>query len=779
MTVTYSLDVSSSTFCGIHKLLFRWKGSIWKSIWPELLLWLCCYAALSILYRFALSKTQQIQFEDLCVFFYTYGDYIPLTFLLGFYVNAVFGRWSEIFNNLGWIDSPALLISTYVKGDDETARKIRRNIIRYMVLTQAMVFRDVSMSVKRRFPTMDHLVTAGLMTENELKEFDSIVSPQLKYWVPMNWVFCLIRKARELSMIESDIIYTDLLEKLRQYRVNVLTLTLFDWVPIPLVYTQVVNLAVRSYFIVALMGRQYLIGERDIPNAKTVDLYVPIMSILQFLFYIGWMKVAEVMINPLGDDDDDFECNWVLDRNLQVGLSIVDDAYGRVPELEKDMFWNDVLPEPLYTAQSASRPHNPMIGSCNDLQLKKDPYCVQKLQHLRMPWHSEQNLIGFGERHNSSDEAMILQPRRRRFMSVTTVDSNKLINPLANEIPVPEHNPMRRSSCIDENGTTDRQNRLLDSFRRKLSKQNRRGAKISFPVHPSHPGLKGSGDFSDSYISAYNEWYERNGMSPNPPPKLEPMKTSEVGSRWNSTLSRNSSVCSSNFIDGLHTPFAQSLPAHLLSHHHHRASDGALANLDPQTLNSILDHIAKTNEENQSNNDTQKGIPPSTPNASWTVNEMLPVIQEEDQMSRKMTQHSMNGSTSNNSDNDNNHKTSQTTLSSGTTASIGDIRMSQDGLDGTEAPNSIQKVKNVLQKAEDEISNSSNDDFESHHPTVTFENPLPSQATAPAELAAEEIDRSHSGAAENAPASIQKSRTFGGLERPKFRLASESEDNTP
>lgn len=107
------------------------------------------------------------------------------------------------------------------------------------------------MSVKRRFPTMDHLVTAGtvlqlllnlirinpigLMTENELKEYDSIISPQLKYWVPMNWVFCLIRKARELNLIESDIIYTDLLEKLRQYRVNVLTLTLFDWVPVPLV----------------------------------------------------------------------------------------------------------------------------------------------------------------------------------------------------------------------------------------------------------------------------------------------------------------------------------------------------------------------------------------------------------------------------------------------------------------------------------------------------------------------------------------------------------------
>ena len=72
------------------------------------------------------------------------------------------------------------------------------------------------------------------------------------------------------------------------------------------------------------------------------------------------------MLNPLGDDDDDFECNWIIDRNLQVGLLIAD-SYGRLPQLEKDMFWNDILPEPLYTAESATRPHNPMLGSCVDL----------------------------------------------------------------------------------------------------------------------------------------------------------------------------------------------------------------------------------------------------------------------------------------------------------------------------------------------------------------------------------------------------------------------------
>jgi len=32
--------------------------------------------------------------------------------------------------------------------------------------------------------------------------------------------------------------------------------------------------------------------------------------------------VAEQLINPFGEDDDDFESNWLIDRNFQVPLAV-------------------------------------------------------------------------------------------------------------------------------------------------------------------------------------------------------------------------------------------------------------------------------------------------------------------------------------------------------------------------------------------------------------------------------------------------------------------------
>ena len=40
------------------------------------------------------------------------------------------------------------------------------------------------------------------------------------------------------------------------------------------------------------------------------------------MFYVGWLKVAESLLNPFGDDDDDFETAEFLDRHLEVCVCV-------------------------------------------------------------------------------------------------------------------------------------------------------------------------------------------------------------------------------------------------------------------------------------------------------------------------------------------------------------------------------------------------------------------------------------------------------------------------
>ncbi|XP_062238838.1 bestrophin-3-like [Platichthys flesus] len=368
MTVTYSNKVASASFFSFHRLLLRWKGSIYKLLYREFTVFVLLYTVLSIVYRFALSEDQKRLFEKVSIYCDKYAEQIPVTFVLGFYVTLVVNRWWHQFVNLPWPDRLMFHISSCVQGKDEYGRLLRRTLVRYVNLTSLLIFRSVSTAVCKRFPTMDHVVEAGFMTPEERKVFDDIPSPHLKYWIPVVWFSNLASKARQEGRIQDSIDLQNILNEMNLFRTWCATLFGYDWVGIPLVYTQVVTLAVYTFFVACLIGRQFLDPTRGY-QGHDLDMYVPVYTMLQFFFYSGWLKVAEQLINPFGEDDEDFEVNWIIDRNLQVSLLAVDEMHMNFPHMTKDIYWNDRDAQPPYTLAASDYCIPSFLGSTTDMGL--------------------------------------------------------------------------------------------------------------------------------------------------------------------------------------------------------------------------------------------------------------------------------------------------------------------------------------------------------------------------------------------------------------------------
>ncbi|XP_060924632.1 bestrophin-3-like [Limanda limanda] len=368
MTVTYSSKVANASFFSFHRLLLRWRGSIYKLLYREFTMFVLLYTVLSVVYRLVLFDDQKRLFEKVSMYCDKYAEQIPVTFVLGFYVTLVVNRWWNQFVNLPWPDRLMFHISSCVQGKDEYGRLLRRTLVRYVNLTSLLIFRSVSTAVCKRFPTMDHVVEAGFMTPEERKVFDNIRSPHLKYWIPVVWFSNLASKARQEGRIQDSIDLQNILNEMNLFRTWCATLFGYDWVGIPLVYTQVVTLAVYTFFVACLIGRQFL-DPAQCYQGHDLDLYVPVFTLLQFFFYSGWLKVAEQLINPFGEDDDDFEVNWIIDRNLQVSLLAVDEMHMNLPHMTKDMYWNDCDARPPYTLAAADYCIPSFLGSTTDMGL--------------------------------------------------------------------------------------------------------------------------------------------------------------------------------------------------------------------------------------------------------------------------------------------------------------------------------------------------------------------------------------------------------------------------
>ncbi|XP_025153867.1 bestrophin-4 isoform X2 [Harpegnathos saltator] len=327
MTVSYQYEVASSTSGGFTRLLFMWRGSLYKLIYRELLLYLILFGTMSALYRHAFTVAQKRVMH---------------------------------------------LVALYITGNDEYSRMLRRSLMRYLNLSLILVLRSISSAVKRRFPTLDHVVDSGFMTTLELELFQSVPSVEFNtYWIPCTWFVNLLKEARTNQRLPDAQGLKIIMEEFNEFRTKCGLLWSYDWVSIPLVYTQVVTLATYSFFAVALVGRQYIDGVEKQFQLK-IDKYLPIFTILQFFFFMGLLKVAEQLINPFGDDDEDFELNWLIDRHVKVSYLGVDTLMNRCPPLVKDIYYDSENLNLPYTEAAAAYKKKTYRGSVANMTVPEE-----------------------------------------------------------------------------------------------------------------------------------------------------------------------------------------------------------------------------------------------------------------------------------------------------------------------------------------------------------------------------------------------------------------------
>lgn len=383
-------------FQGFWKLMLVWKGSVTKLIWHDLLAFLVLYSTLSVVYRVVLMENEvhREYFELLCIYASRFQGMIPIAFLTGFYVTQVVARYWDQFMSLPWPDRIAFKLVSYIPGKSVYHRTLRRTVMRYVNLSTVLVFRLVAAKVHARFPSYVSLVKANLMLPHEATRLEAVDArtPHETTYIPLLWAMNLLQRERTAGKIKVEPpVYANLIGAFDYLEGCNRKIFNHGWVNFPLAYTQVATLSVFSYFFAALFGRQYLVP-RDtlidnetfpaLPNVSyssaepfsrhTPDLYIPCFTILEFISYMGWIKVAETLLNPFGDDDEDFQINYLIDRNFQVSYLIVDEAMTDLA----------MAPDPFLLCGGRDIPPSelPYLDDKSDDENEKDHCCCSSLK---------------------------------------------------------------------------------------------------------------------------------------------------------------------------------------------------------------------------------------------------------------------------------------------------------------------------------------------------------------------------------------------------------------
>ncbi|KAL5107160.1 Bestrophin-1 [Taenia crassiceps] len=162
MSISYLDDISdgSGTFIFL-KLLARWKGSLYKLVWLDLLVYLFVHYFVQLIYWVVLTQSQRAAFNEVVDYCEEIRGQVPISFLLGFFVSGVIGRWFDTYMYIPWLNNISYQIAATINcADPRVALRARLTVMRYLNLSWILMMRTISDRISNRF-RMQSVTTEG------------------------------------------------------------------------------------------------------------------------------------------------------------------------------------------------------------------------------------------------------------------------------------------------------------------------------------------------------------------------------------------------------------------------------------------------------------------------------------------------------------------------------------------------------------------------------------------------------------------------------------------
>ena len=314
---------------GNYRTLMIWNRGVFQLVYKDAILYYTIHVSLTILYEYALSDKQQELFNGVTLFFRSgnvdsNGILVDaICMISGFLLTMSVSRYFNINFALPGVQRVLVAYLYGLKSADQFPVKSQcvKKYSSLILLMWALTLRRLSHPFRRKYPTIASLQAIEIYGSPLMNDYERQVLEECERQDQQAggvqvfiWALTLIRQTYLQKGFLNQGDAGKAIEALHVYKKSCGNVFKFVDKNIPLSGTQAVIVVAYCYGICHLLGRPF---DSDEHVVRILYGYFPFWAGTIFFLFFTWLKVALVVANPFGKDQQDIDCVALFQGHMQ------------------------------------------------------------------------------------------------------------------------------------------------------------------------------------------------------------------------------------------------------------------------------------------------------------------------------------------------------------------------------------------------------------------------------------------------------------------------------